>query len=145
MILNLGSGRYPLARAVNLDLENGWDARDVRGLPFRGGTVDAVTISHFLMYLTLVEIRFLLEDLYRVTKPNAVVRVTEDDTKDGENVWPGTIALMSVDVVVRLLEESGFGNAIEVEPHKTGWVDDTLIQNWHGYPPKVFHVEGRRE
>lgn len=142
MIVNLGSGRYPLTRAVNLDLQNGWDARE--GLPFYDGTVDAITISHFLMYLTWGEIDWLLADAHRATKPFALVRVTEDDTVFPENVWDGAVTLLTAASTVDALTRAGFTPAAEVGPKETRWRDDALVQNWHGDPPKVFHVEGVR-
>ena len=52
MRLNLGCGEEHLIDGfVNLDARTGWHFED--GLPYPDGSVEAITISHALMYVPL--------------------------------------------------------------------------------------------
>ncbi len=139
MILNLGSGTYPLEHAVNLDLTNGWDARD--GLKmFTNASIEAVTISHMLMYLTVSEMIDLFEEIHRVAL-GGVLRITEDDTRDPANIWHDAVSVEQPEGFRRALHATGFIGARIVDPNETRWSDSTLIQQHHGDPPLVFHME----
>lgn len=145
MKLNLGSGRFPLDGFENLN-EPEWMAED--GLPdFGDGTVEAVTSSHLLMYLTDDTVERLLAECYRVLEPRGVLRVTEDETDDPASSrfggMPGTIFMPSAPRMVRLLYAAGFAVA-RVRPDASAWRDESLIQQHHGAPPDVFFVEGMK-
>ncbi len=142
MIVNLGSGRNPLPHAVNLDLENGWDARQGE-MPFVTGFVQAVTVSHLLMYLAEAEVARLLFAIracvaYR-DRADFVLRVTEDDTSSRE-AWHDAVSWWTPGSMRRVLNDASF-RVNDVTAEETSWRDAGLIQTFHGDPPAVFHQE----
>lgn len=144
--LNLGAGDRPLDGFVNLDLPE-WRYQD--GLPeYEDATVDAVTISHSLMYVPLDDWPDVFCELARVVKPGGVVRATEDDTGNPESErfggYPDAVTLTSPRMLCDFLNAAGF-SALSVDPEVSFFADGSLIQNGHGRPPKVFHVEGVRQ
>jgi hypothetical protein len=143
LLLNLGSGRYPLAHCVNLDADN-WCAET--GLPFVASrSVDGMTISHMLMYLTRPQIRTLLSECRRVLKQDGVLRVTEDDTTNPaaarQGLQPGAVFETGLVALRDLLVESGF-RPVVVSENTTVFSDDSLRQANHGDVPDVFFIEG---
>ncbi len=83
MKLNLGSGAHPLEGFVNLDKQNGWTFE--QGLWYSDRSVEAITISHALMYVPLAEWPRVFTELARVLVPGGIVRITEDATNDPES------------------------------------------------------------
>lgn len=157
--LNLGSGRHPLDGFENLN-EPGheWPAIEWTAplLPYEAESIEAVTISHLLMYLELPVIFELLREVRRVLAraypiididrmARGVVRITEDETwgpyTGRPGVQPGACTATSEYLLAGLLVQSGFGAAQHVQPDATRYRDGSLIQQWHGDPPNVFHVE----
>lgn len=147
MRLNLGCGAHMLDGFVNLDASNGWRFED--GFPsYEKGCVDAVTISHALMYVPIEDWPAVFAELARVTATDGVIRITEDSTGDPASERFGghhdAVTLTTSALVVEHLETAGFV-AAEIEPGRTRYRDRSLIQRWHGDPPKVFFVEGVRQ
>ncbi len=146
MKLNLASGAHPLDGFVNLDLETGWTFEG--GLDYPDGSVEAVTESHGLMYVELANWPFVFSEFARVLEPGGVVRITEDATDDPRSSRYGgcsdAVTRTTRDLVRANLEVAGL-DVSDVSPNwsffKSG-ADGSLIQTWHGSPPKVFHVEG---
>lgn len=155
MKLNLGSGQYPLAGFWNVDAADAprvveWSRSGpvIVGIPMQeflralgDGEVDAITVSHSLMYVPAAELPSVLRHMHRVLKDGGVVRITEDETSIAENVWHDAVTLLTGGGTASMLQEAGFV-AAEVDPTITNWGDDSLIQTLHGDPPRVFHVEG---
>lgn len=144
MKLNLGSGAHPLEGFVNLDLADGWRFEDGLG-DYPDGSVEAITISHALMYVPLSWWPFVFGEFARVLELGGVLRVTEDATDDRSSEryggFPDAVTLTSAQLVVLQMGVAGF-QAVRVAEDESQFVDDSLIQRWHGSPPKVFHAEG---
>lgn len=143
MRLNLGSGGHPLDGFDNLDLP-GWRFED--GLGYADESVEAITISHALMYVVGDDWPAVFAELARVLESGGgVVRITEDSTSDPESErfggHPDAVTLTSPLLVLDHLRDAGLG-ATEVSADVSFFSDYSLIQRWHGDPPKVFHVEG---
>lgn len=141
--LNLGSGRHPLEGFINLDRKNGWLFQNK--LSYKDNEVDGVTISHLLMYIILPDLYEGLKEIHRVLKSGGVLRITEDNTTDPESeVYGGyrdALILTDAKMVRVVLEKIGF-KVYDVNPEETHFVDESLIQQFHGKPPRVFHIEG---
>lgn len=143
--LNLGCGAHRLDGFVNLDKDTGWTFES--GLPYEDESVDAVTVSHALMYVALRDWPVVFSEITRVLKPGGVVRVTEDSTADPKSErfggHPDARTLTDAPIIVDYMELAGL-EARGVRADETSFRDDSLIQNWHGGEPKVFHVEGAK-
>jgi len=85
VLVNLGSGHYPLAGWVNVDLD--LDSRpDVcadfkGGLPFRDGCADFMHTEDFIDTLELEQAATFLYECYRILKPGGVIRVLTPDVE----------------------------------------------------------------
>lgn len=83
MLLNLGCGRTVHPAWVNLDVVPSLpDVRyfDIRKpLPFAAETVDAVYHSHLIEHLLACEARAFVSEIWRVLKPDGVVRIATPD------------------------------------------------------------------
>jgi SAM-dependent methyltransferase len=80
--LHLGSGRFPKAGWVNIDLLGApvdlpWNL--AAGIPFPSGSADAVFHEHLLEHLSLAEGYGLLRECARVLKPGGVLRLGVPD------------------------------------------------------------------
>lgn len=152
--LNLGCGNprnsswHPLPGFVNLDRRTvGWTFES--GFPgFGDGSVDAVTVSHSLMFVHEKDWLRVLREIFRVLRPGGVVRITEDNTADRESKrfggWRGTesfVTLTSAAMALDYLGRAGFRADVAASDYSC-WDDMSLIQRFHGEPPDVFHVEG---
>lgn len=143
--LNLGGGINPIAGYVNLDKSNGWMFED--GLEaFPAGSVEAITISHVLMYVPIDRWRGVFAELARVLQPGGTIRITEDAIgcpgSGRPIIRPRAAVATTPQLVLDHLAAAGTRAAL-VDPDETGFVDRSLIQQNYGSPPDVFHVEGR--
>lgn len=146
MKLNLGCGDYPLDGFVNLDKRSGW--RFENGLDdVEDASVEAITVSHALMYVELADWPRVFKEMARVLEPGGILRVTEDNTvdlmSDRFGGWHDAITLTSPALVREHFLLAGL-NPVCSGDSKTFWRDRSLIQAYHGAPPKVFHMEGQR-
>ena len=147
--LNLACGPRHLDGFENLDLTNGWRFQD--GLPYADGSVEAITESHGLYLLPIADWPHAFAEIARVLEPGGVVRITEDATDDRRSSryggFDGWVTLTSRGLVSVHLEAAG----LDVKDCSPEWsyfkngTDGSLIQEWHGEPPKVFHVEGIKQ
>ncbi len=131
---------------VNLDqATNGW--RFEHGLDYPDASVDAVTISHSLMYVAESRLPDVFADIYRVLVPGGVFRVTEDNTEDEASEryggWVDAVTLTGPVMMRQLLKDAGF-SVRKQKADTTGYTDQSLLQTWHGREPKVFFLEGRK-
>lgn len=142
--LNLGSGAHPLDGFENLDAENGWLFEDGLG-DYPGGSVEGITISHALMFVALKDWPFVFSEIARVLEPLGVIRITEDATDDPRSEryggFEGTVTLTTFAGIVAHCRGVDL-LAYWMPPEDSTFKDKSLIQRWHGEPPKVFHVEG---
>lgn len=144
--LNLACGPHHLDDFVNLDAGTGW--RFEFGFPdYDAGSIEALSESHGLMYVPIAEWPFVFAEFARVLEPGGIVRITEDSTDDPESERFGgfhdAITLTTPALVRKHLRSAG----LTVKKHtatSTGYVDDSLLQAWHGPEPKVFFLEGRK-
>ncbi len=145
MKLNLGSGAHPLDGFENLDLPD-WDWS--RPLLYEVDSIEAITVSHALMYCPEVRWRFAFGEMYCVLVPGGIVRITEDATDDPDSErfggWKDAVALTSVKKIRHYAHSLFHITDMTPTPTHTLFHDNSLIQQWHGAPPKVFHVEGRK-
>lgn len=142
--LNLASGPNPLEGFTNLDKQDGWLFED--GLhQYTDGSVEAITISHALMYVELDQWPAVFSELARVLKPRGVLRITEDSTGDLASSRQGLRHRASVattpELVLEHMAAVGLGADI-TGPHTSMFHDLSLVQQNYGDPPDVFHVEG---
>lgn len=159
LVLNLGCGHpgEDMPGFVNLDRNpaygdgTGWKVDD--GLVrWADGSVDAITISHLMMYVPVNTWHLLFDEIYRVLKPGGIVRITEDVILDpASRHWAGHVPLygswkgrivtcMSPAFVVTMLGLSNI-QAREVKSEETFCAID-IRQDRHGGPPHTFFVEG---
>lgn len=144
--LNLGSKHRKLEGFDNLDKIFGWDFQD--GLPqYTDDSVDGITISHALMFLTIPEIKQFSREARRVLRTGGVVRITEDDTEaplsswyQAGNVKSGPRCLTGPAMMRKILEDAGF-KVYDVDRTTTHFYDKSLMQAYRGGPPNVFFME----
>lgn len=157
LFLNLGCGSpterswHPLPGFINLDRwTTGWTWEG--GLPnFKDESVSAITVSHSLYAVEEKHWPFIMKEFYRVLMPFGRLRITEDDTENTtdprrKNGWRGSEpfkTLTSARLVIKHMRAAGL-DAGEVPPDATSFLgaEVSLIQEFHGKPPDVFHVEG---
>lgn len=163
--LNLGAGGFPLPDFINMDMrtdleaifkkraeeEKGpqyifkvWNWRNGLG-EFKDNSIEAITESHSLMYLKVAEYEKALKECYRVLMPGSIMRVTEDDCEypDCDKFglpWGNPDSKTGPVMMRRELEKVGF-TVYDVGPEETQYKDNSLIQQFHGTPPRVFHIE----
>jgi hypothetical protein len=145
--LNLGSKDRKLAGFDNLDKIFGWLFQD--GLPQYGdSTVDGITISHALTFLTLPELEKFSKEMWRVLKDGGIVRITEDDTENPlsdtfqtGNVGTKPSCLTGPKMMRAVLESAGF-KVYDVDLNTTHFVDKTLMQAYRGGAPNRYFIEG---
>lgn len=140
--LNLGCGVNKLDGFVNLDITDGWSFEE--GPYPHYGTVDAITISHALMYVALDKFPWVMYELYKCLKFYGVMRITEDNTEDPTSEraagYEGHVTKTGPKMMEEHLRKAGF-EVHHVKPEETRYHDNSLIQTFHGNPPKVFHIE----
>lgn len=144
--LNLGAGANEIPGFTNLDAASGWRFED--GFPlYQDGSVEAISISHSLMYVAVEEWPAVFAELARVLQPGGVVRVTEDATDDPASErfggWHDAVTLTSAKRVRKHLRLAGLV-AKSYTTDTTGFRDGSLLQAWHGAAPKCFWIEGRK-
>lgn len=143
MKLNLGSGAHEVAGFENLDLPEWRFEYGLSGY----SDVDAITISHALMYVPLASWPLVFQEFARVLEPGGIVRITEDATDDPASEryggWPGAVTLTSAKLVRKHLRAAGL-IAVTQRADQSGWRDLSLCQAFHGEAPKVFFIEGRK-
>ena len=126
--LNLGSKYRRLKGFDNLDKIFGWRFQD--GLPqYQDDSVDGITISHAVMFLTMDELRVFIKEMYRVLKKGGVVRITEDDTENPKSRWYKTgnersqpSCLLGAKIMRKEPEECGF-KVYDVNREVTHFID----------------------
>jgi len=171
MKLNLGCGGFPKEGFLNLDsrgdLQTIFIQRYLKGTDplytigqwkFQDkfpdtldGVIDAITISHSLMYLKIEEYEEVLKELYRILKPKGVLRITEDNCEqEPEKLkifglpWGNPASAVGA-IRMRKELEKVFQRVYDVKPEETKYKDSSLIHNLHGSPPRVFHMEGVKD
>jgi len=154
--LNLGGGINPLKGFINLDIQDlasrfpgytmkVWNFREGLNHIFKAGSVDAATVSHALMYLKVEEyLKFFIE-VYVALKPGGVFRITEDNCENPDCQkyglpWHNPASITGPNMMQRELMKVGF-EVYHVGRDETRWKDKSLIQHFHGHPPRVFHME----
>lgn len=144
--LNLGCGPHLLDGFDNLDAANGWRFEDGLG-DYADGSVAGITISHSLMYVPASKWATTFKELARVLEPAGIVRITEDDTENEASErfggWHDAVTLTSPQLVKSHLRKAKLV-IMEVDSTTSMFEDGSLIQAWHGAPPKVFFCEGRK-
>lgn len=142
--LNLACGSNPLDGFVNLDKRLGWRFEDGLG-DYQDASVDAITVSHALMYVRLEEWPGVFAEFSRVLKPGGVLRVTEDAIGAEGSSRPvirpkaavATTRELVIDHMLRARLVAG-----TVTANSTFYRDGSLVQTNYGDEPDVFHVEG---
>lgn len=148
--LNLGSKHRKLEGFDNLDKIFGWLFQN--GLPqYQDGSVDGITISHALMFLTPAELTKFMKEMWRVLKIDGVVRITEDDTENPlsdfyqtGNIKSNPSCLTGPNMMRGVLEETGF-KVYDVDRTTTHFSDNSLMQAYRGGAPNVFFIEGVKQ
>ena len=111
-------------------------------------SVYAITESHSLMYLTVEEYPAALSECYRVLKKGGIMRVTQDNCdlppellEEYRLPWGNPASVTDAKMMRTEMERVGF-EVYDVGENETHYEDDSLIQHFHGEPPRVFHMEG---
>ena len=145
--LNLGCGPHVLDGFTNLNPPK-WRFEDGLGL-YPDGSVEAITISHALMYVDVEGWPYVFEEFARVLSPGGIVRVTEDDCENpeseryGDGIWPDAATATGPEIVRAHLKAAGLRTRLWTAG-TSGFRDLSLCQALHGEPPKVFFLEGRK-
>lgn len=144
MKLNLGCGKEPLEGFDNLDKKMGWLWEG--GLPmYDDESVEAITVSHSLMYVKAENWPFIFSEMHRVLKKGGVLRITEDSTDDPASERYGghheAVSLTTSSNIVEQMIEAKFCRVRLVDEYTTCFKDDSLLQNFHGGRPKCFFIE----
>lgn len=142
--LNLGAGSNAIFGFHNLDATYDPPWRFEDGLRmYPDETIDAVTVSHALMYVDIAKWPFVFSEIARVLKPGGVVRVTEDniggDGSTRREIRPGASVATNPELLLAQLSDL---NGERVTANVSYWHDRSLIQSNYGDEPDVFHVEG---
>lgn len=144
MKLNLACGNDLLKDFTNLDIKDNWYFQNGLG-QFQDNSIEAITISHSLMFLTEKELEIFFKECFRVLQKNGVIRITEDwATYWGSKVfggWWSAKLLTSPILMEYYLKKSGF-QAFRVAEDETKFKDKSLIRILHGHHPRVFFIEG---
>jgi SAM-dependent methyltransferase len=142
--LNLGGGINPIRGFVNLDKSLGW--RFEEGLfDVEDGSIEAITISHALMYVDSSFWAFAFSEFSRVLEPGGILRVTEDAIGAPGSSRPVLRPGAAVPTSLELVREAMLGAGLDpqvVSPNVSLFYDTSLIQQNYGQPPDVFHLEG---
>jgi len=160
--LNLGCGGFPLKGFLNFDsrgdlsnifkerneeflIIDNWKFQD--GLFFKENSVNAITVSHALMYLKVEEYVYVFQEIHRILKPKGVFRVTEDscerpeeELKQDNLPWGNPASVTGLTTMANELLKV-FTLVEIITPEFTNFIDNSLIQQNHGTPPRVFHIE----
>ena len=94
--LNLGCGKdiKPSTNEeqwINIDIKDyGQEiVRDItRGLPFNNNSIDKIYASHFFEHLNGDDVRFVLEECWRVLKPNCEIYIRVPHSHCDEAFYP---------------------------------------------------------
>lgn len=145
--LNLGAGPHQLEGFDNLDATNGWRFEDGLG-DYADGSIAGISVSHAAMYVPLSKWPFVFREFARVLEaPGGIVRITEDDTENEASErfggWHDAVTLTSPKLVATHLRKAKLV-VQDVSASTSMFEDGSLIQAWHGAPPKVFFIEGRK-
>lgn len=152
IVLNLGCGTpdlrswHPIEGAINRDPGlDGWRFEDGLG-EYADCSVDGITVSHALMYLSLAQWDRVFAEFARVLKDNGVIRITEDATDDTRSRtyprgWHDVVTLTNATMVKKRLLRAGLV-AHDCASNQTYFSNDILIQQQHGDAPDCFWVEG---
>lgn len=144
--LNLGGGINPIAGFVNLDKSDGWRFED--GLEcYPDGTVDAITVSHTLMYVPPELWPFAFAEMARVLRPGGTLRITEDAIGGPGSgrpvIRPNAAVATTPELVLEHLAAVGLHGRV-VAAAETDFIDGSLIQENYGAAPDVFHAEATK-
>lgn len=163
--LNLGCGGFPLKGFINMDIRGDigdviesrnpnvyivvpeWKWQDgLKG--FSDGIVDAITESHSLMYLSVKEYETVFREIYRVLRSGGIFRITEDncersseDLKKDNLPWGKPNSITGSKMMEKNLKFLPWTEVRETGRFESSFKDITLIQQFHGVPPRVFHIE----
>lgn len=142
--LNLGCGPNLLPNFDNLDASTGWHFEEGLG-QYADGSVEGISVSHTLMYVTFEVWPIVFSELARVLEPGGIVRITEDDTANPDSEryggWHDAVTLTSPKLVAQHLRKAKLKPIVQLA-RTTAFKDESLLQHWHGAPPKVFFCEG---
>ena len=93
VVLNLGSGTHPIRERgfVNVDVNPAhhpdlW-LNVMHGLPFSAGTISAVVASHLLEHFYRRQVQHVLDEAWRVLRPDGVVRIVTPDLGKAVNAY----------------------------------------------------------
>jgi LmbE family N-acetylglucosaminyl deacetylase len=141
--LNLGGEINQIPGYVNMDVSYGWKFEDGLGM-WGDGSVEAITVSHVLMYVNQEHWPLAFEEIARVLAPGGVVRITEDDIGNPAGsrpvIRPGAAVATTPALVLDHMHAAGLV-ASEIDADCTLFADGSLIQRNYGDPPDVFHAE----
>lgn len=141
--LNLGGEINRIPGYVNMDVSYGWKFEDGLGM-WGDGSVEAITVSHVLMYVRPQHWPVVFEEISRVLMPGGTLRVTEDAIGAPGSSRPVIRPRAHVATSAELVMEHAFAAGLaagRMRQDETSFTDRSLIQRNYGDEPDVFHVE----
>lgn len=106
--LNLGCGKQKLEGYIGIDIKDyGQEiVRDItRGLPFDDNSVDEIFASHFFEHLSGEDVIFVLEECYRVLKPNCEIEIRVPHSQTDEAFYPDHKSFWNEKMVQAMLSD----------------------------------------
>lgn len=148
IVLHLGCDDDIRPGCINMDPKiDGWKFEHGL-LRFATRSVDAITISHALMYVREYDWRFVFSEFFRVLKSGGVVRITEDDTENATSPrhthpWAGAATLTGPRMTRKYLTRAGFGVS-DMPADTTNFANDLLLiaHREHKVQRYVYYIEG---
>jgi len=124
--VNLGCGKYHLDGYLNVDINEPADIiMDIRNLDFDDNSLEEIVSSHVLEHISMHETIRVLQEMYRVLKPEGILQLEVPDLEyclsewlktDEESEHKWNFYLMRI-----------FGSQInEYEYHKTGFTEKRI-------------------
>lgn len=79
--LNLGSGGDYIDGYINVDLyaEKADERFDIAKLPYQDNSIDEIRAYHVVEHFDYMQVQHVLQEWYRVLKPNAKIRIETPD------------------------------------------------------------------
>ncbi len=144
MKLNLGCGTEKIADYTNIDIRREVDPDmvfDIRkGLPFPDNSIDEVRAYDFLEHIPIGETVFVVEEIYRVLKPNGVFEHFTPST-DGRGAFqdPGHKSFWNINSWMYYSDKNQHRILNGIKARFSGEIRDVMVDEGK----RLIHTTGR--